>query len=162
MKFEHCKEGMHVKISEDITKSIEQIGSSFGKRGLAGSTQIIDIVRMDSRSLSIAGWHYVPEDLRELDEKLFFSLSEIKKGLMVRLDQNLKASICKFGGGKKKKRLAGTIQTVSLINSKKMSVTIYDKNNVSWNFLILDLRRLEPPRPLAPPEIFDPSQLVID
>jgi len=48
------------------------------------------------------------------------------------------------------------------INSKKMPVTIYDKNNVSWNFLILDLRRLEPPRSLTPPEIFDPSQLVID
>ncbi|MHA1700680.1 MAG: hypothetical protein ACTSWK_00235 [Promethearchaeota archaeon] len=163
MKFKHCKKGMHVKISEDITKSIEQLGNSFSKRKLAGSIQRIDSVRLYPRCISIAGWNYVPEDLHQLDEKLFFTISEIKKGMIVRLDYNLKASICKFGGGKKKERLGGTRQIVSLINYKRMSVTIYDINNHSWNFLISDLRKYEPPRPLLiSPEIFDPSQLFID
>lgn len=93
---------------------------------------------------------------------IFCDISEVEKGMEVRIAEDVQESIYAYGGSHGKRKLAGTIQTIHTVRPGSNSVRIICKEKKRWHFMIGDIRKLGPPILLKPPEIFDPNQLDLD
>jgi len=168
MNFEDCKQGMLIRISKDISETIAKLGGGSHKVKLAGTMQTIDSIKFRNKSLLIKGWHFLPENINlvtdiSIEGGKMYNISEVYTGMSIRLANNVENSIRKFGGGGRKRRLTGTKQIINRVQIDRNSVRIYD-NGKSWHFLVSDLRKDKSQivTSTTAPEIFDPSQLVLD
>ena len=172
MNIKDLQAGMVIKLADSIEESIKKLGGGSIKRSFGGKVLEIENVIKEKDAVRASGWRFLVSDIVEIfnqhfpdseaEDFIFENLDEVKEGMSIRLAPNVEFSIKKFGGGKTKRSLKGSIRVIQRLRKDKNAVEVKDDRGSNWTFVLGDLRRVIPKKTRKKSKketLFDPTQL---